>query len=163
DYIAVENNIITNSKNAFYEGGITGTHNTYVDNLVYNDGSAPISLQNGLTASGTVTADPQYVDATNHVYHLNSSSPAICAGTVTGYGSGTNAPAGVFDVNASPQGKGYDIGTYQDPPTSSSPPTSNPAPTPTPTPTQTITLTDSTATVNQSNVAITGTGSHLLF
>jgi hypothetical protein len=108
DYFSVVNNIVTNSKNGIYEGGTTGIHNTYLDNLVFNDGGAPIRLQHGLVASGTVNADPKYLNPAAHDYHLVASSPAI------GVGTSFNAPStDIAGARRPTPGGGYDLGAYQ--------------------------------------------------
>jgi hypothetical protein len=107
DYVAVANNTVTNSSWGILESGTTGVHNTYVDNLFYGDTSWNVKLQNGLTATGTVVADPKFVNTAGHDYHLQSSSPAINTGTASG------APATDFAGTARPQGGGYDIGAYE--------------------------------------------------
>ena len=64
DYTLVQNNItINNSYCGICEDGLTGTHNIYTDNLSYGNHSN-ILLLNGLAATGTITADPQFVDNT---------------------------------------------------------------------------------------------------
>lgn len=64
DYSLVQNNIIYNStRTAIAESGKTGPHNRYIDNLIYR-GNTSISLNNGLRATGTINADPQFVNNT---------------------------------------------------------------------------------------------------
>src|ERR1700733_9137810 len=64
DYSVVQNNIAINaSAVGLLEEGNTGTHNRFVDNLVFNN-STNIELINGDVATGTVTADPQFVNNT---------------------------------------------------------------------------------------------------
>jgi hypothetical protein len=121
DYINTNNNIVVNSANGIVENGITGIHNTYVDNLVYGVQGSIVRLQNGLRDVGTVQADPMFVNAAGHDYHLRAGSPAINAGTASG------APATDFDGNARPQGGAFDIGAYEF--TSSSTPPPAPPPT----------------------------------
>jgi hypothetical protein len=104
DYLNVRNNIVTNTPSGILEGGTTGVHNTYMNNLFDNVGTT-YSLQNGLTASGTVSANPMFVGSGD--YHLQASSPAIDRGTSSG------APATDFDGNARPVGSGYDIGAFE--------------------------------------------------
>src|SRR5439155_352799 len=90
--------------------GTTGTHNVYQDNLVFQNSSGDWSLQNGNTATGTVGANPQFVNYTGEStgdYHLQSSSPAINVGTSNA------APTYDYDGNARPQGGAWDIGTYE--------------------------------------------------
>jgi len=79
DYSLVQNNIIYNSTlTAIAETGKTGIHNRYVDNLVYK-GNTSINLNNGLKASGTINADPKFVNNTGTAegnYQLLASTPA---------------------------------------------------------------------------------------
>ncbi len=70
-------------------------------------------INNGtwFTASGSgeysIYADPLFVNATAHDYHLTAESPAIDAGTAEG------APSDDLDGYHRPQGAGYDIGPYE--------------------------------------------------
>jgi hypothetical protein len=144
DYLNVSRNIVTNSGDGITEGGTTGVHNTYSGNVVYNDGGSPIDLQNGLSDSGTISSDPQYVNAAAHDYRLQDGSPAAGAGysPSTSGGGSDQTPA----------------------PTPTPIPTPEPEPDPVvPAPSDTITLTDTKATIDQSNVTINGSGNHLLF
>jgi hypothetical protein len=76
---------------------------------VYGSKSA-ITLAKG-SATGTVTADPQFVNyqaaGTTGDYRLKSTSPAINKGTAS------SAPT--YDINniARPRGAAYDIGAYE--------------------------------------------------
>jgi hypothetical protein len=83
DYSLVQNNVIYNSKKtAIAETGKTGPHNRYVHNLIYG-GNTRISLNNGLHASGTLYADPQFIHSTGTAfgdYRLRRNSPARAAG-----------------------------------------------------------------------------------
>jgi hypothetical protein len=79
DYSMVRNNIIYNSAHtAIAESGKTGPHNRYIDNLIYR-GDTRVSLNNGLQATGTINADPMFVDNTGTAtgnYQLQANSPA---------------------------------------------------------------------------------------
>ena len=96
DSTIVANNILTHNyyNPAIFEEGLTGTHNRYIDNCLYANAVNSISLQNGLTASGTMTSNPLFVNYQANGsgnYHLTSSSPCIDHGTSTG------APATDYD------------------------------------------------------------------
>jgi hypothetical protein len=110
DNCVVANNIaIHNGQYGIFEDGNTGTHNRYLNNLVYAN-PVNFSLQNGNTATATITADPQFVNYQpdgSGDYHLTATSPAIDAGTNIG------APTTDIDGVSRPQGKGWDIGPYE--------------------------------------------------
>ena len=75
-------------------GGTLGTHDHYLNNLFSNCFSGNRFLTGSLTAS--VNANPLFVNYTGDQtgdYHLQSSSPAIDAGTSSG------APSTDFDGN----------------------------------------------------------------
>gem|GEM_PF-1508870 len=78
DYSLVRHNIVYNSAStAIAETGKTGSHNKYIDNLVYG-GDISISLKNGLKATGTLNADPKFVNNTGTAdgnYALRADSP----------------------------------------------------------------------------------------
>jgi hypothetical protein len=83
DNTLVQNNIaVNNSVAGIVEEKNTGVHNRYINNLVYGNRSN-ISLHNGIAASGTVIADPLFINNTGTAagdYHLQSTSPAIRTG-----------------------------------------------------------------------------------
>lgn len=73
DYTIVTNNIVVYNQAHNYNGSVmggygisenghTGTHNVYANNLVYGNAAGGYLLQNGLTATGTVEADPQLLN-----------------------------------------------------------------------------------------------------
>ena len=110
DYTLVSNNIVyRNGLNPKADGygiaeyGKTGTHNLYLNNLVYQNGPADWNLQNGNKPSGTVCADPQFVHYTGDStgdYHLRSTSPALKKGTDQGTPtSGNGAGAKSSEIN----------------------------------------------------------------
>ena len=107
NYIIVVNNIITNSVRGISEAGVTGLNNRYANNLLYNNTTRDIRLQNGLVATGTIKADPRFVDAAGHDYHLQANSPAIDAGAAV-FSLLTD-----FDGHARPIGAAPDIGAYE--------------------------------------------------
>jgi hypothetical protein len=85
-----------------------GPNNTVANNLVYGNGRG-ISLKRG-TATGTITADPQFVNyqanGTGN-YRLRSTSPAVNKGV------STSAPTTDIDNVARPRGAALDIGAYE--------------------------------------------------
>lgn len=110
DSMIVANNIAMNNLGpGINEFGNTGTHNLYLNNLIFNNWEG-IKLQNGDVAYGTIYSNPQFVnyqpDGSGN-YHLKASSPAINAGTFNG------APTYDFEGNNRPQGKADDIGPFE--------------------------------------------------
>ena len=114
NHTKVINNIVVNNpdsaiKEYCYKGEeCTGAENTIANNLVYGNGSG-ISLRMG-AASGTIAADPQFVDyrpdGTGN-YHLKRTSPAINKGLAA------FAPATDIDNAPRPRGTAPDIGAYE--------------------------------------------------
>lgn len=106
DYVNVSNNIVYGNDKGIWQQGDNGTHNTYTNNLSYNNARANFSV--GTSAiSGSVSADPQFIDYAAGNYQLKSASPAVNRG-------GTKyAPATDLLGTARPQGSGIDIGTYE--------------------------------------------------
>jgi hypothetical protein len=86
-----------------------GSGNVVANNLVYGSKSA-ITLAKG-SATGTITADPQFVNyqpaGTTGNYRLKSTSPAINKGTPNW------APRNDMDFHARPRGAAHDIGAYE--------------------------------------------------
>ena len=108
DYTHVVNNIVYDNRYGITEQGSTGTHNTYRNNLVYQNSIYNISLKNGLTATGTVSADPQFVSYTRTGtpdLHVRASSPAK--------GKGTTDYAPATDIDGKPVTAPVTIGAYQ--------------------------------------------------
>jgi parallel beta-helix repeat protein len=110
----VINNIVFNNPDSAireycYRGEeCTGAKNTIANNLVFGNGSG-ISLRQG-AASGTIAADPQFVDFRpdgSGNYRLKSSSPAVNSG-LPAY-----APATDIDNAPRPRGAAPDIGAYE--------------------------------------------------
>jgi hypothetical protein len=108
DYSLVQNNIVYNSSmSAIVETGNTGPHNQYKNNLVFG-GNTTISLNNGLQATGTVHADPQFVNNTGTAagnYRVQMSSPArgaglALAGVLTDYDGLARPQAGMTVIGA---------------------------------------------------------------
>ncbi|NIA52308.1 DUF1565 domain-containing protein [Massilia sp. TW-1] len=111
DYNRVSNNIVYDNRSyGVIETGATGSHNVYANNLLAKNAVADWRLQNGLLASGSISADPAFV---NYVrtgggdYHLSSASPAIDRGNAT------SAPLTDLDGAKRPSGATFDIGAYE--------------------------------------------------
>jgi Protein of unknown function (DUF1565) len=111
DYTVVNSNIVFDNTYGIAEQGVTGSHNSYSNNLVTQNSGFNISLKNGLSAKNTVASNPLFVSysrtATTPNFHLTSSSPAI--------GRGTSVGAFPTDLDGKPRNSttGYDIGAYQ--------------------------------------------------
>lgn len=88
-----------------------GTGHTCFDNISVGNGNTDIVNSNtSFAISNNVTgavADVLFMDSANDDYHLTSSSPAVDAGSDSGY-----APFD-YDDNARPQGIASDIGAYE--------------------------------------------------
>jgi Protein of unknown function (DUF1565) len=83
-------------------------NNTYVDNLLCGNHTNCIScVTRQAHESGSINADPMFVNYTKGDYHLQSSSPAVDKGAAR------NAPSSDFDGVTRPQGAAYDIGAYE--------------------------------------------------
>ncbi len=89
DYTLVQNNIaVNNSVTGIHEEDNTGTHNQYIDNLGYEN-ATDLVLQNGLTCSGCIDADPLFVSNTG------TSTGNYCLQSNSSAGTGL-ARAGIF-------------------------------------------------------------------
>jgi hypothetical protein len=121
DHSTVANNIILNAKGGgVSEVGSTGQNNVYLNNLIFGVAGAAFSLNNGLTHSGTITADPRMVNFQVNGggdYTLSSSSPAINAGTLNCAdglsGLGVCTPLTDLSGFNRPFGPTIDIGPYE--------------------------------------------------
>ncbi|MDB4935206.1 MAG: hypothetical protein JWP87_2178 [Labilithrix sp.] len=105
----VYNNPATSIVEYCYSGqSCIGANNTIANNLVYGNGSG-ISLRVG-SASGTITADPQFVN-----YQANGTGDYRLKSTSPGIDKGTSMYAPSFDIDnvARPRGAALDIGAYE--------------------------------------------------
>ncbi len=116
DFNFVGNNIIVNNTYGILECCISapqgvGPHQTYTNNLVWNNTIVNLSLQwSGAIPTYELTSDPLFVNDQadgSGDYHLQSTSPARNAA------SSQNAPPFDFDGASRPQGTEYDIGVYE--------------------------------------------------
>ncbi|MBV8892644.1 MAG: right-handed parallel beta-helix repeat-containing protein [Acidobacteria bacterium] len=114
DYNVMTNNLAYGMLHGNYQivatspGGTWGSHNIYSKNLEYKDAADSICCKQ--TLANTINADPRFVQYTGGPtgdYHLQSTSPAIRAGTSTG------APSTDFDGHARPQHTAYAVGAYE--------------------------------------------------
>lgn len=114
DYNYVANNIAVYSTANYglrecCSSGSVGTHNTYTNNLFYQNSPANTYFVAG-TAVHSVIADPLFVNYKGDGsgdYDLQAGSPAIDAGT------SQEAPALDFQGGARPVGSAFDIGAYE--------------------------------------------------
>jgi hypothetical protein len=123
DYVNVYNNIVYDNGIGITEQGVTGANNSYLNNLVYLNGTN-WDLDPGKSNAGTITADPQFVSYSRtgtSDFHLKSTSPAINKGLAT------LAPPTDLDGVARPQNTYFDIGAYEYHSTATAPMTVSPA------------------------------------
>ncbi len=72
-----------------------------------NPGVTYSDVQGGYAGVAIIDADPSFLDAANHDYHLTADSPCIDTGTSEG------APGEDFDGLPRPQGNSSDMGAYE--------------------------------------------------
>jgi len=106
DYVNVSNNIVYGNAKGIWQQGDNGTHNTYTNNLSYNNTRANFSVGSS-AISGSVSSNPQFVDYTAGNYQLKSTSPAVNRGS-TKY-----APVADLIGTPRPQGSTVDLGAYE--------------------------------------------------
>ena len=107
DHTSVHNNIVYDNKYGVAELGLTGTNNSYRNNLVFQSSTADWQLRNGLTHSGTIAQAPQFVRYARKGavdFRLRSDSPAIGKGVdaqgLTDAAGKQRARAAVMDIGA---------------------------------------------------------------
>jgi hypothetical protein len=115
DYTDVHNNIVIGNRQGIreYQEGdnVIGTHNTYKNNLVYNNGTNWILKDTTAPHVGTVSDDPLFVGYSASApipnFHLASGSPAV--------GRGFAATARTTDFDGKTRGNhdAYAIGAYE--------------------------------------------------
>jgi hypothetical protein len=108
DHTRVVNNIVYDNRRGIVELGLTGPNNLYRNNLVFHNADGDWKLAQGMSHSGTVTADPGFIDYSRDGtpdFRLAVSSPAIGKGldsVADGpdfYGK-PRAPKGPVDIGA---------------------------------------------------------------
>lgn len=87
-------------------GGAQGSNNVVRSNLVWGNTSNSLSAS-GLTVSGTITADPRFVNAAAGDFHLADGSPALGAADLAYV-----LPADI-DGDPRPLGAGPDLGAFE--------------------------------------------------
>jgi hypothetical protein len=114
--LVIANNIITGTASTlisfqFLRSTEATSRLTLTNNLFYRFGGAGNNeWKDGTDKSwgkNYVLNDPKYINRNSLNFHLQSSSPAIDAG------SNTDAPSVDFDGNPRPQGTAIDIGAYE--------------------------------------------------
>ena len=91
---------------ATYWGGTIGTGNVANNNLMWGNGSSATSTTS-ISLSGSVLADPMFVDRASGNFRLQSASPARDRG-LAAYARGTDLSGGLR-----PQGPAPDLGAYE--------------------------------------------------
>ena len=109
DYTAVYSNIVYDNKYGISEQGRTGIHNTYRNNLVYQN-TYNWTLKNGLTHSGTVSSAPYF---TSYSRTGTPNFKPTLSSPVIGRGSPTYAHPTDFVGRPRTTTTGFDIGAYQ--------------------------------------------------
>jgi hypothetical protein len=123
DHSYVANNISLGTRGyGIQEEGTTGTHNQYVNNLVFGNALGGFYLQNGNTDVGTVALDPMFLHDTGSVatgdYHLRAIFPlasctaATCSPAID---QGTAMSTRPFDFDGYPRPFHalFDIGAFE--------------------------------------------------
>jgi len=108
DHTHVSNNIVFDNKHGILEQGATGEHNSYRNNLVFQNEEIDWKLAKGRTHSGTVTAPPLFVNYSRNGtpdFRPSAKSPAIGKGIDTDERDFLDKPRG--------RGAGIDIGAIQ--------------------------------------------------
>jgi len=129
----------------------SGGQSDVQNNIFWNTGT-PIADPGGSNISNNLTTNPNFVNEGSGDFHLQSSSPAIDAGTTL-----PEVPCD-HDGNARPAGSAYDIGAYEygsSPGGGCSGSTSSPTPAPTnQPPVITITATPNTLSVSGQGITL---------
>ena len=108
DFTRVVNNIVYDNRRGIVELGLTGSNNSYRNNLVFHNPDGDWKLAQGMSHSGTVAADPVFIDYSRDGtpdFRLAAGSPAIGKGIDSGqrgpdfYGK-VRMPAMPVDIGA---------------------------------------------------------------
>lgn len=98
------NTIYANGREAIRANAGVVSDSVARDNIAYNN---PLTSVPGVTLSGNLTIDPEFVDLATGDVRLSARSPAI------NHGSAANAPATDFAGNRRPIGSAPDVGAYE--------------------------------------------------
>jgi PKD repeat protein len=103
------NTVYNNTGNAGIDITSSSTGAVVENNIAYHNGNGNYSdAGTGTTQDHNLfTKDPQFVDAANHNFHLQSTSPAINAGITIALVTTD------YDGVSRPQGGAYDIGAFE--------------------------------------------------
>ncbi len=110
DYTVVANNIVYDNKQGILELGQTGEHNSYRNNLVFQNTIADWRLPEGRKHVGTIAAEPAFVEYSRTGtpdFRLSPRSPAI------GKGLPGDTPEQDYEGKLRSKATGYDIGAFQ--------------------------------------------------
>jgi parallel beta-helix repeat protein len=154
----VYDNLLTNAlirhdaESWYPSGNPLGTNNSLHNNCVWGGAEGTIDTSGGgFTSSNNTTADPQYVDAANHDYHLQPTSPCLAiTGDIAAAVDGTTpttpttTPATPTTTTTPTTPTTTPSTTTTTPTTTTKPPTTTTTTTPTTTPTTTTTTTTTT-------------------
>ena len=109
DGTQVLNNIVYDNRSGIVEHGNTGKHNSYRNNLVFQNNGADWKLSEGMSHTGTVAAAPGFV-----AYDRKGRSDFRPGATSPAVGKGVRAADGAdLDFEGNARGKGIDIGAVQ--------------------------------------------------
>lgn len=108
DHTRVVNNIAYDNRHGIAELGATGSNNSYRNNLVFHNQDGDWQLAQGMRHSGTVAAEPGFVDYNRDGapdFRLATNSPAIGKGLASDAGGADffgkpRAAAGPVDIGA---------------------------------------------------------------
>jgi hypothetical protein len=104
----VANNIVTgNAINGVGESGRPNGYNVYRNNLSFGNRYDALNITGSSVQSGTVIAEPLYVDAGADDFRVQSGSQAVDSGT------SERAPASDIAGTSRAQGAGFDRGAYE--------------------------------------------------
>ncbi len=116
DYTTVSNNIIRNNSGAgLNDGQATGTHNVFLNNVLYANGNN-FAFKPGTVDVGSILVDPMMVNFTmdgSGNYRLQSGSPAIDTGTSSCASGSGCTPDKDYSGFLRPYGAGIDVGPFE--------------------------------------------------